>query len=107
VLLNSSVKQTVAVYLDNDDDADLCYLLAETGRSNANCGTVVMTSGTTGKVYIKISTNGGKACTAMAQTITVPQSQGSCIGIVAADNGSDGDSLYDDAYVFLTWRQST
>ena len=104
MLLNSSVKQTVKVYLDDDDENNLCYSRTETGQNYDNRGSQIATSGPTGKVYVKVFAD-GKACQAKSQPISVPQSQGSYLGIVAAYNGHDGDSQYDDAYVLLTWKQ--
>jgi hypothetical protein len=57
-------------------------------------------------VQVKVSAE-GTDCKTILQQLSVPDSQNSYVGIVATYNGKDNDSRYDDAYVILTWMQST
>ncbi|NRO98848.1 fucose-binding lectin [Paraburkholderia sp. NMBU_R16] len=104
MLLNSSANQTVEVYTGSD--RRLVFSLRGQGKDNDNRGTVVLTSGTDGKVSVEISVD-GKECASVLQHLSAPNSGNSQVVIVAACNGADADSLYNDAYVVLTCCQPT
>jgi mannose-binding lectin len=104
VLLNSSANQAVAVYTGSE--RRLVFSLRGQGTDNDNRGTVVLTSGTDGKVSVEVSVD-GKECASVLQQLSVPNSENSQVVIVAACNGTDADNLYNDAYVILTCGQPT
>lgn len=82
----------------------LVYSLEGQGLDNDNRGTALLSSGSDGKVSVKVMVD-GKECGVIWQQISIANSQNSNVAIVAAYDGKDGDGLYNDAYVILTWSQ--
>jgi hypothetical protein len=100
VLFNSSVEQTVEVYLDQDTQPS--YTTTGSGNPDDNRGTTILTAKTGGIVRVKVIAD-GRELPLISRQVDLPHSQTTYVAVIAAYNGSDKDDRYNDAYVLCNW----
>lgn len=100
VLFNSSVEQTVEVYLDQDTQPS--YTTTGSGSPDDNRGTTILTAKTGGIVRVKVIAD-GRELPLISRQVDLPHSQTTYVAVIAAYNGNDKDDRYNDAYVLCNW----